>query len=100
MDLIDLGLSFFQRINHPVQKTDLHFALPEASKLQNHQVYQESVQPSHHKFVVTVGQRQSTSIWMLTVSCLSAGFLVFVNLYCVKYGAIALQEIFDDIQPK
>lgn len=28
------------------------------------------------------------------------GFLVFVNLYCVKYGAIALQEIFDDIQPK
>ncbi|TNM88922.1 hypothetical protein fugu_005176 [Takifugu bimaculatus] len=27
-------------------------------------------------------------------------FLVFVNLYCVKYGAIALQEIFDDIQPK
>lgn len=30
----------------------------------------------------------------------SAGFLVFVNLYCVKYGAIALQEIFDDIQPK
>lgn len=28
------------------------------------------------------------------------GFLVFVNLYCVKYGAIALQEIFDSIQPK
>uniref|UniRef100_A0A8C9SDI2 Exportin-2 n=1 Tax=Scleropages formosus TaxID=113540 RepID=A0A8C9SDI2_SCLFO len=27
-------------------------------------------------------------------------FLVFINLYCVKYGAIALQEIFDDIQPK
>uniref|UniRef100_A0A8C4HZ24 Exportin-2 n=1 Tax=Dicentrarchus labrax TaxID=13489 RepID=A0A8C4HZ24_DICLA len=27
-------------------------------------------------------------------------FLVFVNLYCVKYGAIALQEIFDSIQPK
>uniref|UniRef100_A0A3Q3XSD6 Importin N-terminal domain-containing protein n=1 Tax=Mola mola TaxID=94237 RepID=A0A3Q3XSD6_MOLML len=27
-------------------------------------------------------------------------FLVFVNLYCVKYGAIALQEIFDTIQPK
>lgn len=29
-----------------------------------------------------------------------AGFLVFINLYSVKYGAIALQEIFDDIQPK
>uniref|UniRef100_A0A8C9XK83 Exportin-2 n=1 Tax=Sander lucioperca TaxID=283035 RepID=A0A8C9XK83_SANLU len=27
-------------------------------------------------------------------------FLVFINLYCVKYGAIALQEIFDSIQPK
>uniref|UniRef100_A0A671NVY1 Exportin-2 n=1 Tax=Sinocyclocheilus anshuiensis TaxID=1608454 RepID=A0A671NVY1_9TELE len=27
-------------------------------------------------------------------------FLVFINLYCVKYGAIALQEIFDGIQPK
>uniref|UniRef100_W5LAP3 Exportin-2 n=1 Tax=Astyanax mexicanus TaxID=7994 RepID=W5LAP3_ASTMX len=27
-------------------------------------------------------------------------FMVFINLYCVKYGAIALQEIFDDIQPK
>uniref|UniRef100_A0A3B3QS44 Exportin-2 n=1 Tax=Paramormyrops kingsleyae TaxID=1676925 RepID=A0A3B3QS44_9TELE len=27
-------------------------------------------------------------------------FLVFINLYCVKYGAIALQEIFDNIQPK
>lgn len=27
-------------------------------------------------------------------------FLVFINLYCVKYGAIALQEMFDDIQPK
>ncbi|XP_042197781.1 exportin-2 [Callorhinchus milii] len=27
-------------------------------------------------------------------------FLVFVNLYGVKYGAIALQEIFDSIQPK
>ncbi|GCB70322.1 hypothetical protein scyTo_0001247 [Scyliorhinus torazame] len=27
-------------------------------------------------------------------------FLVFVNLYAVKYGAIALQEIFDSIQPK
>lgn len=29
-----------------------------------------------------------------------AGFLVFINLYCIKYGAIALQEIFDSIQPK
>uniref|UniRef100_A0A674I1M6 Exportin-2 n=1 Tax=Terrapene triunguis TaxID=2587831 RepID=A0A674I1M6_9SAUR len=27
-------------------------------------------------------------------------FLVFINLYCVKYGALALQEIFDSIQPK
>uniref|UniRef100_A0A3Q3JW21 Exportin-2 n=1 Tax=Monopterus albus TaxID=43700 RepID=A0A3Q3JW21_MONAL len=27
-------------------------------------------------------------------------FLVFINLYCVKYGAIALHEIFDSIQPK
>ncbi|KAF3856376.1 hypothetical protein F7725_017099 [Dissostichus mawsoni] len=27
-------------------------------------------------------------------------FLVFINLYCVKYGAIALQEMFDSIQPK
>uniref|UniRef100_A0AAY4E783 Exportin-2 n=1 Tax=Denticeps clupeoides TaxID=299321 RepID=A0AAY4E783_9TELE len=27
-------------------------------------------------------------------------FLVFINLYSVKYGAIALQEIFDSIQPK
>uniref|UniRef100_A0A7M4EMZ8 Exportin-2 n=1 Tax=Crocodylus porosus TaxID=8502 RepID=A0A7M4EMZ8_CROPO len=27
-------------------------------------------------------------------------FLVFVNLYCIKYGALALQEIFDSIQPK
>uniref|UniRef100_A0A672IUK4 Exportin-2 n=1 Tax=Salarias fasciatus TaxID=181472 RepID=A0A672IUK4_SALFA len=27
-------------------------------------------------------------------------FLVFISLYCVKYGAIALQEIFDSIQPK
>ncbi|MEE6522494.1 hypothetical protein FKM82_021061 [Ascaphus truei] len=27
-------------------------------------------------------------------------FLVFLNLYCIKYGAIALQEIFDSIQPK
>uniref|UniRef100_A0A3Q2FGW3 Exportin-2 n=1 Tax=Cyprinodon variegatus TaxID=28743 RepID=A0A3Q2FGW3_CYPVA len=27
-------------------------------------------------------------------------FLVFVNLYCAKYGAIALQEIFDSIQTK
>uniref|UniRef100_A0A8C2DYI6 Exportin-2 n=1 Tax=Cyprinus carpio TaxID=7962 RepID=A0A8C2DYI6_CYPCA len=27
-------------------------------------------------------------------------FMVFINIYCVKYGAIALQEIFDDIQPK
>uniref|UniRef100_A0A8C3LEM7 Exportin-2 n=1 Tax=Chrysolophus pictus TaxID=9089 RepID=A0A8C3LEM7_CHRPC len=26
-------------------------------------------------------------------------FLVFINLYCVKYGALALQEIFDSIQP-
>lgn len=25
---------------------------------------------------------------------------MFINLYCVKYGAIALQEIFDSIQPK
>lgn len=31
---------------------------------------------------------------------LFTGFLVFINLYCVKYGAIALQEIFDSIQPK
>lgn len=29
-----------------------------------------------------------------------SGFLVFINLYAVKYGAIALQEIFDSIQPK
>lgn len=28
------------------------------------------------------------------------GFLVFINLYCIKYGALALQEIFDSIQPK
>uniref|UniRef100_A0A8C8GAA6 Exportin-2 n=1 Tax=Oncorhynchus tshawytscha TaxID=74940 RepID=A0A8C8GAA6_ONCTS len=27
-------------------------------------------------------------------------FMVFINLYGVKYGAIALQEIFDSIQPK
>nr|XP_010309948.1 PREDICTED: exportin-2 isoform X2 [Balearica regulorum gibbericeps] len=27
-------------------------------------------------------------------------FLVFINLYCIKYGALALQEIFDSIQPK
>ncbi|XP_071966632.1 exportin-2 [Engystomops pustulosus] len=27
-------------------------------------------------------------------------FLVFLNLYCVKYGAIGLQEIVDSIQPK
>ncbi|KAF2980496.1 hypothetical protein EK904_000600 [Melospiza melodia maxima] len=27
-------------------------------------------------------------------------FLVFINLYCVRYGALALQEIFDSIQPK
>lgn len=27
-------------------------------------------------------------------------FLVFLNLYCVKYGAIALQEMVDSIQPK
>ncbi|AWP02869.1 Exportin-2 isoform 3 [Scophthalmus maximus] len=27
-------------------------------------------------------------------------FLVFINLYSVRYGAIALQEIFDSIQPK
>uniref|UniRef100_A0A8C5CJJ2 Exportin-2 n=1 Tax=Gadus morhua TaxID=8049 RepID=A0A8C5CJJ2_GADMO len=27
-------------------------------------------------------------------------FLVFINLFGVKYGAIALQEIFDSIQPK
>ncbi|XP_043944905.1 exportin-2 [Protopterus annectens] len=27
-------------------------------------------------------------------------FLVFINLFCVKYGAIALQEMFDSIQPK
>nr|KAF6422021.1 chromosome segregation 1 like [Rousettus aegyptiacus] len=27
-------------------------------------------------------------------------FLVFINLYCIKYGALALQEIFDGIQPK
>ncbi|XP_010174598.1 exportin-2 isoform X2 [Antrostomus carolinensis] len=27
-------------------------------------------------------------------------FLVFINLYCVKYGALALQEVFDSIQPK
>lgn len=31
---------------------------------------------------------------------LSTGFLVFINLYCVRYGALALQEIFDSIQPK
>lgn len=34
------------------------------------------------------------------VSFLVTGFLVFINLYSVKYGAIALQEVFDDIQPK
>ncbi|XP_012879767.1 PREDICTED: exportin-2 [Dipodomys ordii] len=27
-------------------------------------------------------------------------FLVFINLYCIRYGALALQEIFDGIQPK
>ncbi|KAM5246124.1 exportin-2 isoform 2-T2 [Ctenodactylus gundi] len=27
-------------------------------------------------------------------------FLVFINLYCIKYGALALQEILDGIQPK
>ncbi|XP_073436622.1 exportin-2 [Dendrobates tinctorius] len=27
-------------------------------------------------------------------------FLVFLNLYCVKYGATALQEMVDSIQPK
>uniref|UniRef100_A0A4W5QZE5 Exportin-2 n=1 Tax=Hucho hucho TaxID=62062 RepID=A0A4W5QZE5_9TELE len=27
-------------------------------------------------------------------------FMVFINLYGIKYGAIALQEIFDSIQPK
>uniref|UniRef100_A0A8C5MWL8 Exportin-2 n=1 Tax=Leptobrachium leishanense TaxID=445787 RepID=A0A8C5MWL8_9ANUR len=27
-------------------------------------------------------------------------FLVFLNLYCVRFGAIALQEMFDSIQPK
>ncbi|XP_072259360.1 exportin-2 [Pyxicephalus adspersus] len=27
-------------------------------------------------------------------------FLVFLNLYCVKFGAIALQEMVDSIQPK
>uniref|UniRef100_A0A8C4QN71 Exportin-2 n=1 Tax=Eptatretus burgeri TaxID=7764 RepID=A0A8C4QN71_EPTBU len=26
-------------------------------------------------------------------------FLVFINLFCVKYGAIALQELIDSIQP-
>lgn len=31
---------------------------------------------------------------------LITGFLVFINLYCVRYGALALQEIFDSIQPK
>ncbi|KAM3923511.1 exportin-2 isoform 1-T3 [Leptodactylus fuscus] len=27
-------------------------------------------------------------------------FLVFLNLYCVKYGAVGLQEMVDSIQPK
>uniref|UniRef100_A0A6I8SJM6 Exportin-2 n=1 Tax=Xenopus tropicalis TaxID=8364 RepID=A0A6I8SJM6_XENTR len=27
-------------------------------------------------------------------------FLVFLNLFCIKFGAIALQEMFDSIQPK
>lgn len=31
---------------------------------------------------------------------LVTGFLVFINLYCVRYGTLALQEIFDSIQPK
>lgn len=41
----------------------------------------------------------SSFLWLQNLLSLT-GFLVFVNLYCVKYGAIALQEIFDDIQPK
>ncbi|XP_032826379.1 exportin-2 [Petromyzon marinus] len=28
------------------------------------------------------------------------GFLVFINLFCIKYGPIALQELVDSIQPK
>jgi len=31
---------------------------------------------------------------------ISLGFLVFINLFCVKYGAIALQELIDSIQPR
>lgn len=50
---IDLACSVFvfcfQRIDHSVQETDLHFALPEATKLQNHQVHQELVQTSHYQ---------------------------------------------------
>lgn len=38
---------FCQRITHSVQETDLHFALPEATRFQNHQVHQELVYHYH-----------------------------------------------------
>lgn len=39
-------------------------------------------------------------IFVKRVTFLVTGFLVFINLFSVKYGAIALQEVFDSIQPK
>nr|XP_061813737.1 exportin-2-like isoform X2 [Nerophis lumbriciformis] len=52
-------------------------------------------QYTKHIFILLFQRLQSSKTTKFIKS-----FLVFVNLYCVKYGAIALQEIFDSIQPK
>lgn len=55
-------------------------------------------------FISSVGLLAVREVWLgspyLMLLFFATGFLVFINLYSVKYGAIALQEIFDSIQPK
>ncbi|KAJ6665630.1 hypothetical protein lerEdw1_002000 [Lerista edwardsae] len=78
-----------------------------ASKLNDHQGFYllnsivehmppESIDQYRKQIFILLFQRLQNSKTTKFIK----SFLVFINLYCVKYGAIALQEIFDSIQPK
>uniref|UniRef100_A0A8C6PI52 Exportin-2 n=1 Tax=Nothobranchius furzeri TaxID=105023 RepID=A0A8C6PI52_NOTFU len=85
-------LSFF-RISTPTLFLHLTWEVP--PYIIEHMPAESIIQYRKQIFILLFQRLQSSKTTKFIKS-----FLVFVNLYCVKYGAIALQEIFDSIQPK
>uniref|UniRef100_A0A665VQH4 Exportin-2 n=1 Tax=Echeneis naucrates TaxID=173247 RepID=A0A665VQH4_ECHNA len=86
-------LGVFQKLN--ASKANDHQGFYLLNSIIEHMPPESITQYRKQIFILLFQRLQSSKTTKFIKS-----FLVFVNLYCVKYGAIALQEIFDSIQPK